>query len=90
MGFFSQEVAQTVMQSYTVQNTNQRSLESITPREKEILHWIVNELSTIQIAEKLNISAKTVDIHRMRLLSKFGVKNTAGLVRKAIEQNIIS
>lgn len=88
--FFSQEAAQLVMQSYTVQDTHRRSLESITPREKEILYWIINELSTVQIAEKLKISAKTVDIHRMRLLSKCGVKNTAGLVRKAIEQNIIS
>lgn len=86
--YFSPEIVQIVMERYA--DTTQRSVQSITPREKEILYWIVNELSNAEIAEKLGISIKTVEIHRMRLLSKFGVKNTAGLVRKAMEQNIIT
>lgn len=87
--FFSPEISQIVMQNYASQDATQRSLESITPREKEILRLIINELSNIKIAEILGISVKTVEIHRMRLLSKCGVKNTAGLVRVAMEQNII-
>lgn len=86
--YFSQEVHQIVTQNFLVKDAAQLSIESVTSREREILYWIVNELSNAEIAEKLGISIKTVEVHRMRLLSKFGVKNTAGLVRKAIESNI--
>ncbi len=88
--YFSHEISQMVAQSFLIKDPTQLSIESVTPREREILYWIVNELSNAEIAEKLGISIKTVEIHRMRLLSKFGVKNTAGLVRKAIENNVLA
>lgn len=88
--YFSQDILQIVAQSFLLKDPTQLSIETVTPREREILYWIVNELSNAEISEKLNISIKTVEIHRMRLLSKFGVKNTAGLVRKAIENNILT
>lgn len=87
--YFSQEIFQTVAQNFLVKDPTQLSVEAVTPREREILYWIVNELSNAEIGEKLGISIKTVEIHRMRLLSKFGVKNTAGLVRKAMEYNLL-
>lgn len=88
--YFSQEISQMVAQSFLSKDPAQLSVGSVTPREREILYWIVNELSNAEIAENLGISIKTVEIHRMRLLSKFGAKNTAGLVRKAIESNILA
>lgn len=88
--YFSQEISQIIAQNFLIKDPAQLSIESVTPREREILYWIVNELSNVEIAEKLGISIKTVEIHRMRLLSKFGVKNTAGLVRKAIESNVLA
>lgn len=88
--YFSQEISQIIAQNFLIKDPAQLSIESVTPREREILYWIVNELSNVEIAEKLGISIKTVEIHRMRLLSKFGVKNTAGLVRKAIENNFLA
>jgi DNA-binding NarL/FixJ family response regulator len=88
--YFSREISQIVAQNFLIKDPAQLSIESVTPREREILYWIVNELSNFEIAEKLGISIKTVEIHRMRLLSKFGVKNTAGLVRKAIENNVLA
>lgn len=61
----------------------------ITRREKEILQLIIDEYTNPEIAEKLHISPHTVENHRNHLLQKLGVKNTAGLVRAAIEQGLV-
>ncbi len=61
----------------------------ITRREVEILQLIANEHTNPEIADKLCISLHTVENHRNRMLQKLGVKNTAGLIRKAIEQGLI-
>lgn len=61
----------------------------ITPREKEVLELICRELSTAEIAEKLFLSARTVDGHRNNLLQKTGAANTAGLVLFAVRNGIV-
>ena len=55
-----------------------------TNREMEILRLIINEHTTSEIAGKLFISKCTVETHRLHLLQKFDVKNTAGLVREGM------
>lgn len=60
----------------------------LTQREKEVLQLIVEEFTTIEIAKKLYISQCTVETHRINLTHKLGVKNTAGLVREAIQQDL--
>lgn len=66
-----------------------RSLPKITKREKQILALILQEKSSIEIAEDLFISHGTVQTHRKNLIRKLDVKNTAGLVRKTFELNIL-
>lgn len=61
----------------------------ITRREKEVLQLIADGLTNNQIADKLFISAATVDTHRTSLLSKFEVKNTANLIRLATQFEFI-
>lgn len=61
----------------------------LTRREKEILQLIVAEFTNHEIAEKLFISQHTVDNHRINLLQKLQVKNTAGLVKVAMERGLI-
>lgn len=61
----------------------------ITRREKEILQLITEEYTNPEIANKLHISPHTVENHRNHLLQKLGVKNTAGLVKAAIEQGLV-
>jgi DNA-binding NarL/FixJ family response regulator len=58
----------------------------LTEREREVLKLIVDEYTTREIAAKLFISKCTVETHRLHLIRKLGVKNTAGLVREAINQ----
>jgi DNA-binding NarL/FixJ family response regulator len=61
----------------------------LTRREKEVLNLIADGLTNSEIADKLFVSSSTVDSHRKNLLSKLNVKNTAALVRTALESKII-
>jgi DNA-binding NarL/FixJ family response regulator len=61
----------------------------LTLREKEILTLIAREFTNAQIAEQLFISQRTVDNHRLNILFKLGVKNTAGLIKKAMQLGIV-
>ena len=61
----------------------------VSQREKEVLELICQEYTTQEIAEKLFISERTVEGHRKKLCLKLEVKNTAGLVKKAIITGLI-
>ncbi|MBS1913034.1 MAG: response regulator transcription factor [Bacteroidetes bacterium] len=61
----------------------------ISPREKEILAMIAREFTTNEIAERLFLSPYTVETHRKNLIHKLGVRNTAGLVRIAVQTGLI-
>jgi DNA-binding NarL/FixJ family response regulator len=61
----------------------------LTERELEILRLIGREFSSQEIADKLFISFHTVESHRANLMSKAGVKNTAGLIRWATENDFL-
>lgn len=61
----------------------------LTKRELTILKLISEELTTAEIAEQLFLSVRTIEGYRKTLLSKLGVKNSAGLVLKAVKENIL-
>jgi DNA-binding NarL/FixJ family response regulator len=60
----------------------------LSNREKEVMTFIVKELNSSEIAEKLFISKRTVDGHRKNIINKLNLKNTAGLVKYAIQNGI--
>lgn len=62
---------------------------NISPREKEIIKLIADQYTTNEIAEKLFLSTHTVESHRKNILLKLGLKNTAGLVKYAIQKGLI-
>lgn len=70
----------------SIQDHNQLLL---TRREIEVLKLIAEGLTNPEIADKLFVSTSTVDSHRKNLISKLQVKNTAALVRTALENKII-
>ncbi|MEZ4858943.1 MAG: response regulator transcription factor [Flavobacteriaceae bacterium] len=70
------------------QQTTQSPFPSLSRREKEILELILEEFTTQEIAEKLFISFGTVETHRRNMLIKTGARNTAGLVRIALEYEL--
>ncbi|OEK05166.1 response regulator [Roseivirga misakiensis] len=61
----------------------------LTKREVQVIRLIASEYTTNEIAEELAISTHTVDTHRKNIVSKLGFKNTAGLVKFAIEKGIV-
>jgi RNA polymerase sigma factor (sigma-70 family) len=64
-------------------------LSSITPREMEVLEMVIEGLSNKQIAEALNISAKTVNNHKTNILRKFELKHTTELVSFCLKNNLL-
>jgi two-component system response regulator FixJ len=64
-------------------------LESLTPREREIMNRVVQGLLSKQIANELGISPRTVEVHRAHVVKKMGVGSVAQLVRVVIEHRIV-
>jgi DNA-binding NarL/FixJ family response regulator len=68
---------------------NHASNYQLSEREKEVLKLIVEGLSNKLIASKLFVSTRTVDAHRYNIMQKMQVKNTAEMVRTAIQENLV-
>ena len=65
-------------------------LEVLTPRQREILQLLAEGHSTQDIAQILNISAKTVETHRAQLMERLDIHDLAGLVRYAIRAGLVN
>jgi DNA-binding NarL/FixJ family response regulator len=86
--YFSREVSAILIEQLHKPASSRRKSSDIpiSPREIEVLKLIAQEFSNSEIAEKLFISIRTVDTHRRNLLEKLEAKNTAGLVKFAIQK----
>lgn len=62
---------------------------SLTDREREVFHLLIEGLTTKEIAQKLDISAKTAENHRGHVLGKLRARNTAELIRYAVKRGLI-
>jgi two-component system response regulator NreC len=89
--FLSKSVSSVVMDSVTRPHTMQTDnpLDSLSPREKEIMQLVAEEHTSSEIGKILFISEKTVEKHRANLMDKLHVRNLAGLVRLAIKYGLI-
>jgi DNA-binding NarL/FixJ family response regulator len=67
-----------------------RSPRDFTPRERQVLQLIWKGLKVRQIAERLQISLKTVEMHRASMMTKVRVRNRTALLKAAIKANMIS
>jgi FixJ family two-component response regulator len=63
----------------------ERSLERLTQREREVLNLIVTGKLNKQIADDLEISIKTVEVHRSRVMEKMGANSVAELVQRVLK-----
>jgi DNA-binding NarL/FixJ family response regulator len=87
--YFSESIKEKMLISFTNNGTSEDTLKSITKRELEILELVVQEFTTKEIGEKLFISNNTVDTHRKNIMRKLEVKNTVGLVKFAIKNELV-
>ncbi|MGN6540645.1 MAG: response regulator [Ginsengibacter sp.] len=70
-------------------NPNLNSQITISEREKEVLSLVCMEYTAQEIAQKMDISARTVEAIKDRLMERFGVKNSVGLVFFAMKNSLI-
>lgn len=89
--FLSQEITELLFQPQEQQNLKSAvaPFPKLSRREEQILQLIVDEKTTHEIAENLFIGFGTVETHRRNIMIKLGAKNTAGLVRTALEYGLV-
>lgn len=61
----------------------------VSEKERNVLNYICMEFTSIEIGEKMHISSRTVESIKERMMERFGLKNTAGLVFFAVKNNLI-
>lgn len=87
---FVQKDIQNKLLTQSTQTTVDNGLKpNLTRREHDVLVAISEELTTQEISEKLFISPKTVETHRMNIMSKLGAKNSVGIIKIAIEKQLL-
>jgi two-component system, NarL family, response regulator NreC len=85
--YLSPGVSETVVEAYLAK----RDLppDPLTPREHQVLQLIAEGKTTKEVAALLGVSVKTAESHRMRIMTKLDIHETAGLVRYAIRQGLV-
>jgi len=61
----------------------------ITPRQREILRLVALGHTNREIAASLDISVRTVEVHRFNLMRRLNVRNVAQLLRQALQHNLL-
>ncbi|MFY7672726.1 response regulator [Tenacibaculum sp. MEBiC06402] len=93
--YYSDEIKDSLFDLYINESKTDEAIKSsvsdepLTEREVEVLKLITQELSTAEIADKLNITVKTIETHRRNLYKKLKVKNVVGLAIYAVKNNIV-
>ena len=90
--FFSPAVAQTLAEDYVRQLQSkglQDSYDLLTSREKETLQLLAEGKSNKEVASVLDVSPYTVETHRMHLMQKLSLHNTAEIVLYAVRKKLI-
>ena len=91
--FFSPAISSILLADY-VRHLKQRGLEDsyeiLSDREKEVLQLLAEGRSNKEAAAVLNLSLSTVETHRLKLMQKLGLHNTAEIVLYAVRKGIIT
>jgi DNA-binding NarL/FixJ family response regulator len=87
--YFSKGISQIIIENLFDGEAEDENSTDLTGREKEVLRLITDGFKNREIADKLFISIKTVDKHRANLLQKLNARNTAELVKYAIQKNLV-
>jgi DNA-binding NarL/FixJ family response regulator len=89
--YLSQKISDTLVDDYVRQRQAaepKSPLASLSPREREVLQLVVEGKSSIEIADALSLSVKTVETYRSRLMYKLDISDLPGLVKFAIQHGL--
>ena len=84
--YFSAEISEKMINFMSTQSISENVLSN---KETEVLELLSKGLTTNEIAAQLYVSSRTIETHRGNILKKLEVKNTAELIKKAAEMNLI-
>jgi len=84
--YLSTGVSDIVVQAYLGKTS---AAPSLTTRERQVLQLVAEGNTTKRVASILGVSVKTAESHRMRIMQKLDIHETAGLVRYAIRRGLI-
>lgn len=93
--YFTEAITNLVFEDFYTREVSARQtkqhlqLTQLSKREMEVLQLVAAGKSDKEVADQLFISSKTVNTHKMNILDKLGLKNTAELVRYAIKNELI-
>ena len=87
--YFDKAIINKLLENDNTKSVGTSLFPKLSRREKEILNLIIQEHTTQEIADKLFISFGTVETHRRNIINKLGVRNTAGMVRVALEYQLL-
>src|SRR3990172_653222 len=86
--YLSKKVSDVVVDGYVREHRASSPVESLSPREHQVLLLVVDGKSSAEIASALNLSPKTVETYRGRLMEKLRVENLTGLVKFALQHGL--
>jgi len=85
--YLSSKISRAIVESYAEKKG--LPLGPLSPREREVLQLITEGKTTKEIASLLEISVKTAEAHRTKIMTKIGTHGVAGLVRYAIRRGMV-
>lgn len=85
--YLNAEISQLMITDILIEEDESR--KQLSDREKEVLVMVSNGKTTKEIAEELFVSSRTVESHRMNIMKKLKVQNTAELIKKAAHLKLI-
>lgn len=88
--YFNANISLLMAEGLHILRENEEDKVELTHREQDVLNCVADGLSTKQIAEKLFISPRTVETHRLNLLRKFNAQNSTELIKMALHKKIIT
>lgn len=92
--YLSPMLSERALEAYTqyiqqVKDTSQDPYDMLTPREREVLHLAAEGYTNAEIAQRLLISPRTVEVHRANMMRKLGLRNQTDLIRFAMQRGIL-
>jgi DNA-binding NarL/FixJ family response regulator len=87
--FLSAPFSNDLIDTYLNRPNGVDSYETLTPREREVLHLVAEGLTSGEIAGRLFISPRTAESHRANLMRKLGLRSRTDLVRFAFQRGIV-
>ena len=90
--YMSQKISDILIDDYVDhpdESLTEAPLECLSPREREIIQLVVEGKTSLEIANLIFLSPKTVETYRSRLMQKLGIKNLPDLIKFAIQQGLI-